>query len=382
MLGGRAQVLADHLLRRGVGRTEPATPRRRVPMAGTVVEQRRQVAVVGAELPVVERLVVVRVGARIEQQRDQLDRVGMGRLVAFAAAEHAGDGGERGAELLPQEARVRIGPGLEEHPECRHRVAEAEPGVAEVEQGRPVVRAGGRRHLRGLPREQGPQRCRLSAGGHGRGGGRGQRRVAAEQRERVLGPGRLGVAQARQPQERVHRPVGRTGGLHLPAPGLQHRQVLPEPGPAGEPVRPGQHPLGAGEGDRVVAGVVGGQQVERVRVTLRRRAGAASWPASAAAPDPAGRAAATGQAGAGRPAPRSDQRDRWVRQAPVGTRASFAGVPMSAPSGRKRVNGTCSVSAQVGCALSADRWRPARRHDGSRRRPLRTSHRTRCSRQR
>jgi hypothetical protein len=73
------------------------------------------VGVVGSPLPVVEGLAVVGVGASVEQQAGQLERVPVGWCVAPAlpVAEGAGEGGE-GVFGLPQVAGVGVGAGDEQ----------------------------------------------------------------------------------------------------------------------------------------------------------------------------------------------------------------------------------------------------------------------------
>ena len=88
---------------------EPDRPRPAVALAEAVLEQQHEVPVVLAELPVVQRLPVVGVGPRGQQQFGQREPVRVVRLVVLAAAQRAGDRGERRVQPVPQVTGVGVG---------------------------------------------------------------------------------------------------------------------------------------------------------------------------------------------------------------------------------------------------------------------------------
>jgi hypothetical protein len=181
------------------------------------------VAVVGSEHPVVERLLVVRVRAGPQQPLGERLPVRMRRLAPnplLAAAEAAGEGGERRREPEPEEARVRVRAGVEQgvrggqdgvlgSPVGDHSGRGKDSRVGQVEQWGPVLRTArvsGRRRVRGEVRPY------LADTGGGR-GGRDRRAVQFVQQETGCGPARRGVpfvvAQTGQRAEAVRggRPV-------------------------------------------------------------------------------------------------------------------------------------------------------------------------------
>ena len=125
--GGEQQLVVEHLGRVRERRTEPLGPGAPVGPAQAVFEQEPQVVVVRLELPVVQRLRVVRIGAGVEQQPCQLRALLVGWLVdrVLATSERAGERGERrGVHAVPQVAGVGIGAVLQQDPgDVERRVA-------------------------------------------------------------------------------------------------------------------------------------------------------------------------------------------------------------------------------------------------------------------
>ena len=75
--------------------------------------------VAGLEHPVVERLAVVRVGAGLQQQAGESERVrvpGLADRAQFPFAERPGQHGERGGQAVPEVAGVRIGAAVQQKP--------------------------------------------------------------------------------------------------------------------------------------------------------------------------------------------------------------------------------------------------------------------------
>ncbi len=95
---------------------EAAIPGTAPVSAEPVLEEQSKVTIVFAEVPVVERLAVVRIRARIEEQARELVAAGMRRLTrsSLALAEGARERGEGRQVSLPQEAGVGIGSALEQ----------------------------------------------------------------------------------------------------------------------------------------------------------------------------------------------------------------------------------------------------------------------------
>ena len=311
-------------------------------MPGAVPQQRAEVAVVGPELPIVKGLVVVGVGAGGQQQLRQLHRLRMRWFVPFAAAERAGQRGERRGQPLPEESAVRIGAGVQEHPKRADGLADAQPGIAEVEQWRPAVRSVLPGDRTGIDAEPLGELVGPAAGRERGGRAGGQRRIRGQQVGGPIGGGRLGIAQAGQPQEPVGVIIGFLDRFHRSRQVGPDLDVLDQLRPAGESVRPGQHPLRPGQRDRATPGVEGGDQLDGVGVV---RGGAT--------PDLLGPLAQSFPV-------------RSVRQGPPGRGvvgqvrihgSSFAGPDVRAV-GAKEVRPT-RCAAQVGSALPADRWRPA-----------------------
>ncbi len=177
------------------------------------LEQQREPAIVGVPVAVVERLLVVGVGAGLQQQPRERELVRMGRRIALAAAERSGQRGERWAEPLPQVAGIRVGAVVEQHTRSLECVAPrsggTNPGVGEIEQRLPVERAA-------LPV------CRLGVAGEqiARGGRVADRGDRMNRRGRELGVGGeelprlrpprgvvVAVVQARQAEELVDSSV-------------------------------------------------------------------------------------------------------------------------------------------------------------------------------
>jgi hypothetical protein len=103
---GPAELTAHHLLRRVQGAAHPGLPRTTVAGAEAELEQQLQVVVVRLEHPVVQGLAIVGVGAGFEQQAGQGQRVRVTWLAhraEFAAAEDAGQHGERSRQAVPFE---------------------------------------------------------------------------------------------------------------------------------------------------------------------------------------------------------------------------------------------------------------------------------------
>jgi len=101
----RPGELAPDQLGRGAERVaEPPAPRPAVTGAEPELKQQLQVIVARLEHPVIERLAVVGVGARLQQQAGQRDRVRMPPLsdrAELALAEDAGEHGERCRQAVP-----------------------------------------------------------------------------------------------------------------------------------------------------------------------------------------------------------------------------------------------------------------------------------------
>src|SRR5581483_7557365 len=99
-------------------RREPTLPRAAVPAPEPVREEQLEVLVRAAPEVVVERLLVVRVGAVLEQQPCELELVLVRRLVrrVLPVAERAGEGGERRRAPAAEEAGVRVRAALEQQP--------------------------------------------------------------------------------------------------------------------------------------------------------------------------------------------------------------------------------------------------------------------------
>jgi hypothetical protein len=139
---GPAELTAHHLLRRVQGIAQPGLPRTAVAGAEAELEQRLQVVVARPEHPVVQGLAVVGVGAGLEQQAGQRQRMRMPRLAHRAEltlAEDAGQQGKRSRQAVPEVAGVRIRAGLEQHPDgAEHgRLSDGGvvAGVGQVKQG-------------------------------------------------------------------------------------------------------------------------------------------------------------------------------------------------------------------------------------------------------
>jgi hypothetical protein len=220
--GGRHELVFQELRRPAMGGVEPGMPRPGPVGAEAELDQDLQVARVGVELAVVERLAVVGVGARFEEQAGQGDGVAVGRLVGLvlSPAERPGQGGE-GVLAVPQVTGVGIGAGLEEEPGDGERVVPGvvavDAGVRQVEERFPVEGTSGpARAARVLVQE--PPGGGAVADGRRRGdGGAGQFGMLLQQ-----GPG-LGMAervvaaieQAAEPEEVVGLASG-PDGLALP----------------------------------------------------------------------------------------------------------------------------------------------------------------------
>ena len=100
-------------------RSQPAPPHAAVAATEPVLEEQDQVVVVGAEHAVVQGLAVVRLGAAVEQQAGQRDRLRVARLghgTALALAEHAREQREQGRFAVPQIALVRVRARIEQQP--------------------------------------------------------------------------------------------------------------------------------------------------------------------------------------------------------------------------------------------------------------------------
>jgi hypothetical protein len=142
----RPPELDAQQLSRGVhGVPEPVPPGTTVAVAQPVVQQEDQMAVIGAELAVVQHLAVIGIGAGVEEERGQREGVRVLGLVTFAAAERPGQGRERRDKPMPEVAGVRIGAMFQQQPGGAQGGGLADrrvvAGVCEVEQRLPSVRA-------------------------------------------------------------------------------------------------------------------------------------------------------------------------------------------------------------------------------------------------
>ena len=261
---GPGQLAAQHAGRDAEGLAQPGRPGTAGVLAQPELEEQLQVVVTRLEHPVVQRLGVVGIRARGEQQPGQRLRARMPRLphrAQLALAEHPGQHGERGGQALPQITGVGVSPGGQQQPgRAQHGVLgdrRIVPRIGQVVQRLGPVRAAFPAGRAGVAGQDAGQR-----GTVGRGGGRvrapaGQLRVRGQHLTRGR-PARgliVLVPQAGQPEERVGqvraalgrtrrhpiRPV-RAGGREPGVP-LDHRAMLLEPGPAGEAVPAGHHEL-------------------------------------------------------------------------------------------------------------------------------------------
>ena len=104
--------------------------------------------VTGLEHPVVERLAVVRIGAGLQEQAGEGERVrvpGLADRAQFPLAERPGQHRERGGQAVPEVAGVRISAGVQQEP-CGSQDGiltdlRVVPGVGQVEQRLPPERA-------------------------------------------------------------------------------------------------------------------------------------------------------------------------------------------------------------------------------------------------
>jgi hypothetical protein len=118
VIGGPGELPGPDPFARLQSRSEPPSPRTGAVLAGEAVrEQQLQVAVVGSEHPVVERLLVVRGRAGPQQPLGERLPVRERRLAPnplLATAETAGQGSERRRQPEPQEACVRVRASVEQ----------------------------------------------------------------------------------------------------------------------------------------------------------------------------------------------------------------------------------------------------------------------------
>ncbi len=254
--------LAPGQLGRGAdGLAHALLPRAAVPGAQAELQQQLEVVVTRFEHPVVEGLPVVRVGAGLQQQPGQGQRMRMRRLPVRAQLtlpEHPGQYGERFGQPPPQVTGVGVATRRQQQPGAGQRGLQADvrvvPGVGQVVQRLGPVRAvlpPGRVRVGG---QDGPQsrpvrrrRGRVHVA-------RGQFRVRRQQRPGPAPP--LGlvilVPEASQPQKLITQRPTRLTRLSSPT-GLGGRDagvalegldVPLEPGPAAEPVPAAHHQPG------------------------------------------------------------------------------------------------------------------------------------------
>ena len=146
--GRHHDLVLEQLGRGAVAGVEAGVPGPAPVGAEPELDEEAEVAGVGLELAVVERLAVVGVGAGLEEQAGQGQCLAVGRLVGLvlSPAEGAGEGGE-GVVAVPEVAGVGVGAGVEEEPGDGQRVVAGrvavDAGVGEVEQRLPVERAAG-----------------------------------------------------------------------------------------------------------------------------------------------------------------------------------------------------------------------------------------------
>ena len=238
---------------------EAAIPGTAPVSAEPVLEEQAKVAVVFAEVPVVERLAVVRIRARIEEQARELVAAGMRRLTRspLALAEGARERREGRQVSLPEEAGVRIGSAFEQETrdlECGSLRGLSKTRVARIEKGLPAERAAScARELR-LSLQHRARRRDVPGRGRredARGADRGlglDHRLGLRQVRSLPAP----VVETRQTHERIGRGVRGVldVGRRIESKRRDGLDVALELRPARKPVGSREHQLRAAQGER------------------------------------------------------------------------------------------------------------------------------------
>ncbi len=302
-------------------------------------EQQLEPLVPGRPAQVVGGLRVVRVRAGVEQQPREREAVAVRRRVALAAAERAGEGGERGWQPFPEVAGVRVRTGREQQARDFQRAVAGRPRVGEIEQRLPAVRTAVRVRAPRCRAEQLTRRFGVPGGSGGVQRGAAELRPLGEHRRRG-GPARRVVARVRQGRE-PHELLGGIGcrGRPVRRAGVRadHVQVSPELRPAREAVGPCDRELGVREPQR-------GLGRRRVRVVLPQPPERLLVPRPGSLEQRLGLALEVLEAGIlGKPR-------HW---SPLHPRLPSADQA-------ERVDRKIGVLRQAGCALPADRRRPER----------------------
>jgi len=167
----------------------------------------------------------------------------------LALAEAAGQRGERRGQPVPGVPGVRVGAGVQQQPGRLQRVDLRHPGVGQVEQRLPAVRAG-RRRRHGWVGEVGGQGRRV-AGRRGRRHRAGRQvGLLGQQRRRGRPPVRAvlrGVDQAGEPAEVVGRVGDGRHRVRVAAVAGEQLELPAQRRPGGEAALPGDHELRGGE---------------------------------------------------------------------------------------------------------------------------------------
>jgi hypothetical protein len=176
----------------GHGRGQPA------------IEQQPQPAIVRIEVGVVERLRIVGIGPRVQQQRRQLRRPRVRRLGDRTTLSETDRPRQRGEPAFGDGGvAARIRPPRQQQPGRLDRIAAPDdPAVTDVEQRSPAARPRGGGGPSRIAVQQRPQAVDVA-------GGRG-RRHAGVQQPRGCGQHRLGLA---PPIRRVVAQVGQAGEI-------------------------------------------------------------------------------------------------------------------------------------------------------------------------
>ena len=162
-----AQLLGQHPCRRRVLAGQTFQPRTALLLPQAVFEEQGQVIVVVLEVPVVEHLRVVRIGAGVEQQPRERIALRMGRLIRpiLAPSERAREGG-KGVRTGPEKARIGIGAARQQQSRHFHRrmpgIDGVEARIAGVEERLPAERPALFAHERRIAIDERADRVHLT----------------------------------------------------------------------------------------------------------------------------------------------------------------------------------------------------------------------------